>query len=292
MREWVDERQTKAMLEHSYEISSRDWESTISVDRNAIEDKSLSSLNSVNSGKPLGGNPEPSPLWEGAETIGRLSKEELAYSLLLGDGYLSPLTNGSKNSRLYFVQSIKHKDYVDWIAELCSRFWKVKRFKREVGCGFNNKRFIQYGFRTSVYPFFTHLRKKVFYPENRKRINQRILSKLTPFSLAVWFMDDGSLRKQKGSRRFILCTGGYTIKENYLIKDFFLRKFGIKWRISFMRKTQPFLHCGVREGLKFVKLIKPFIVPSMRYKINLNYQMLNKSSLKAEILQVYPEYKI
>lgn len=38
MREWVAERQRSGMLEHSFQITNKDWESTIEVDRNAIDD--------------------------------------------------------------------------------------------------------------------------------------------------------------------------------------------------------------------------------------------------------------
>jgi len=226
-------------------------------------------------------------------------KKELAYAMLMGDGYLSPLTHGAKNSRLIFAQSINHVGYVDWLYEIASCFWKVKKFKRIVGCGFNDKKFVQYGFRTLTYPLFTHLRKNIFYKEGKKKINQRILSQLTPFALAVWYMDDGSLRFQeskrkegkKGDRKLVLYTGGYSVKENKLIIDWFQKKHKIQWNLSSIR-NQPLLYCGMREGLKFIELIKPYIHPTMKYKIDLKYQMLNKSPLKAEILRIFPEYKI
>jgi len=236
---------------------------------------------------------------EGSETMWCFGKKELAYAMLMGDGYLSPLTHGAKNSRLIFAQSINHVGYVDWLYEIASCFWKVKKFKRIVGCGFNDKKFVQYGFRTLTYPLFTHLRKNIFYKEGKKKINQRILSQLTPFALAVWYMDDGSLRFQeskrkegkKGDRKLVLYTGGYSVKENKLIIDWFQKKHKIQWNLSSIR-NQPLLYCGMREGLKFIELIKPYIHPTMKYKIDLKYQMLNKSPLKAEILRIFPEYKI
>jgi len=39
MREWKDERIPEAMLEHDFTVTNRDWEGSISVDRNAIEDE-------------------------------------------------------------------------------------------------------------------------------------------------------------------------------------------------------------------------------------------------------------
>lgn len=39
LREWKDERITEALLEHDFAIKNYDWESTIAVDRNALDDE-------------------------------------------------------------------------------------------------------------------------------------------------------------------------------------------------------------------------------------------------------------
>lgn len=39
MNEWKDERIPQGMLEHNFTIANRDWEASIAVDRNAIEDE-------------------------------------------------------------------------------------------------------------------------------------------------------------------------------------------------------------------------------------------------------------
>ena len=39
MREWVDERTPQGLLEHNFTVPNRDFESSIAVDRNAIEDE-------------------------------------------------------------------------------------------------------------------------------------------------------------------------------------------------------------------------------------------------------------
>jgi len=39
LREWKDERITEALLEHDFSIKNLDWESTIAVDRNALDDE-------------------------------------------------------------------------------------------------------------------------------------------------------------------------------------------------------------------------------------------------------------
>jgi phage major head subunit gpT-like protein len=39
MRQWTDERVPQGLLEHNFSIINRDWEASIAVDRNAIEDE-------------------------------------------------------------------------------------------------------------------------------------------------------------------------------------------------------------------------------------------------------------
>ena len=45
MHEWKDERIPQGMLEHNFSIVNRDWESSIAVDRNAIEDEQYGQIN-------------------------------------------------------------------------------------------------------------------------------------------------------------------------------------------------------------------------------------------------------
>ena len=39
IKEWKDERAPEALLEHNFVVTNRDWEGTLAVDRNAIEDE-------------------------------------------------------------------------------------------------------------------------------------------------------------------------------------------------------------------------------------------------------------
>ncbi len=41
LREWIGDRHVKSALDHDYTITNRDWESTIAVDRNEIEDDQM-----------------------------------------------------------------------------------------------------------------------------------------------------------------------------------------------------------------------------------------------------------
>ena len=45
MHEWKDERIPQGLLEHNFTIANRDWEASIAVDRNAIEDDQYGQIN-------------------------------------------------------------------------------------------------------------------------------------------------------------------------------------------------------------------------------------------------------
>lgn len=45
MHEWKDERIPQGLLEHNFTIANRDWEASIAVDRNAIEDEQYGQIN-------------------------------------------------------------------------------------------------------------------------------------------------------------------------------------------------------------------------------------------------------
>jgi len=45
MKEWKDERIPEGLLEHNFAVTNRDWEGSIAVDRNAIEDEQYGQIN-------------------------------------------------------------------------------------------------------------------------------------------------------------------------------------------------------------------------------------------------------
>lgn len=223
--------------------------------------------------------------------------EAIIYGTLLGDAWLKKTYNSRHNNSWQTAQKEKSKGYVEWLYRYLKPICTREPYLRVCKSGFPNdeRLYRQYYLDSKALPFFTYLRK-VFYKDSRKRVNQRILSHLTPLGLACWYMDDGSFLtpNQKGSdcHKLVLCTQGYSEKENRLIQDYFLRK----WKIKFLLgndRDKFFLRANVSDALKFIGLIKPYVnqVECMKYKITFHYSMINKSHHKAEYLQVFPEDK-
>ena len=118
-------------------------------------------------------------------TVGSLSQMQISVIIgsLLGDGYLR-IISGRRNAFLEINHSIKQKDYVDWKYTVLKNITVSAPKERII-----DKTRTAYRFYTRQLPELTQLHKK-FYRDGKKIVPDDLF--LTPLSLAVWFMDDGS----------------------------------------------------------------------------------------------------
>lgn len=132
--------------------------------------------------------------------------------------------------------------------------------------------FIQHGFKLKVTKFTKALRR-ILYPNNTKTISRKLLNRLGPLELAIWWMDGGSCStkfNKNGSIRATVSTLSTCLRskdENQIIIDWLFEKFGIKFGQRRM-KGRYALICGTREGRKLRDLLAPFILPSLQYKLS------------------------
>jgi len=195
--------------------------------------------------------------------------KSLLIGMLLGDGTISS----------NFVYKLSHgenqKEYLEWKINLLNKHGiKNNGLKEYISSrGYNTGKKVYYT-QLSVKPFIKLLRK-VFYKPKKIIANKRMLNRLTPLELAIWYMDDGhiNIRKTKGK------VHGFYVKislcepkeEVQTIIDYFKEK----WNINFYmfhegkKKDSYSLCCGTKEGIKFIELVKEYVqkVPSMKYKI-------------------------
>lgn len=179
----------------------------------------------------------------------------------IGDGYID------KQGRITVFHSEKQKEYVEY---------KFNQFKHLVTKSGIRKRIsngtVQYGFsfKTTKY---TKLLRKILYPQGRKTIPLKVIKNFGAEELALWWMDDGSCsvkyNKNTGNIRATvstLCTQ-LSKEENQVIIDWIYSTFKIKFGQRRM-KNQYSLICGTKEGRKLAKILKPYIIPSMFYKLS------------------------
>lgn len=122
-----------------------------------------------------------------ANTVGSLTEKQHAFIVgtMLGDGYMSCKTH----AYIKICHSIHQRKYVDWKYSILSTFVQTlpKAYKG------NGKR-IGYRFCTRSLPILTPY-YTLFYGLNKRKHIPRNLQ-LSPFSLAVWFMDDGAQNRK------------------------------------------------------------------------------------------------
>lgn len=198
----------------------------------------------------------------------------MVYGMLLGDGCIRKHSTGTSNFVLH--HSIKQKEYISYKIKLLETIshvkissWNRTSYNKKVNKYYN-----------SIYAQSNRLiyfRKiyNLFYKDNTKIINNKILNKLTPLGLSIWWQDDGcyyvSHKENKGKeRRSYLCTHSFSYEEHLLIQKYFKEKWNINTTIRNDKKQYYFISFPLKEFNKFIEIIEPYIIPSMYYKIDIN----------------------
>ena len=187
-------------------------------------------------------------------------KRAILLGMALGDGYI---TNSRYYKALVIRHSEKQKEYLLFKKQLLEKMFFGRTIStRSVQSGIqiaigNNKLF-------SIY-------RKWLYPNGVKYI-PNILKYLDLQSIAIWYMDDGSLTAKKRNGKihgYELTLNTYVSKEeNQLIINWFKENYSILFTQT-KGKNKYRLRMGTKEAKKFTTLIQPYIHETMLYKINL-----------------------
>ena len=193
----------------------------------------------------------------------------LLIALLLGDGTIS------NNFVFKIAHCDKQKDYLEWkIRQLKDSGIRNNGIKSYIKTRGFNAGVLVYYTQLNIVPFIKVLRRVVY--KDKKIIgNRKLLNRLDARGIAIWFMDDGhiNIRKTKDKiHGFYIKISTCEPKEKVQnIIDYFKEV----WNINFYmihegrKKDSYSLCCGTKEGLKFIDIVKPYVlqVPSMKYKI-------------------------
>lgn len=225
----------------------------------------------------------------------QLSYEEkgLLVAICLGDGNLHKPHPKTKSVQLEVGHSIKQIEYCTYKRDLVhnilgqeSKVPKILIRKVKV----KNKEYETCRFLKTC-DYFLALRK-LLYPHERKTITREILNMLTPQGLAIWYMDDGSCYyKDSLIDGHSICidlrisTDCFTSEEHDIIVNYFREK----WNINFYKyysKTRDVycIRANKEAAIKFINLIKPYVISSMQYKIDLKLQECETPKLGEDIV--------
>ena len=214
----------------------------------------------------------------------------LLIAMLLGDGSIS------NNYVFKVTHAESQKDYLEW---------KIKQLNEN---GIRNNGIKSYiktsGYTTGTPVYYTQLNivpfikvlRRVVYKDGKVIGNRKLLNRITPMGVAIWYMDDGHINIRRGKEGrvhgfYIKISTCRPKKEVQVIIDYFKEV----WSINFYmfhegrKKDSYSICCGTKEGLKFIELVKPYVqqIPSMLHKIQFDLSqrkkaLYNKASWSSE----------
>ena len=199
-------------------------------------------------------------------------KQSFIYGLFLGDAYIN------RYGAITLNQGWKQKGFLTW-KYLMLKQWNVltnKSFPVRV-INFNKKRnkyYVSYRFNTKS---LFKIERNLFFPLT---VNKQSLSKskkalplnfeeiINAQVLALWFMDDGGLGGNT-ALGLVLDVSAFTTTEQVFIQQVLDKKFHLKTSLHIYNKNKNHVKLYFKkESVEvFKNLIKPYIVPSLKYKI-------------------------
>ena len=187
----------------------------------------------------------------------------LVIFMALGDGYVN------RKGFLSIRHSESQKDYLEWKMKILRKNGIMTTEPYYV----SNNGYGAYEMRTKSYKFI-RLYRRILYGKSKNIANRKILNKLTPLGLAIWYMDDGGLAQKKRNGKVhandLILNTMLSKEDNQIIIDYFKEV----WNIQFTQvknRGKYRLRCGTREARKFIEIVKPYVeqVESMSHKINI-----------------------
>lgn len=180
---------------------------------------------------------------------------------LLGDGYLDRNRYGS--ICLEIKQKSEHKDYIFWLWKELKNLCNRKPSQRTDN--YQWRLITKYGKELNFYYNF-------FY-KNKKKIIRKDIAKIlnSPLSLAVWYMDDGTIDFRPHSHyAYLLATYCFSKREQKILVEALKKNFGLKATVQKTKikgKKYYRLYIGKKDRKIFETLIRPYIVKSFYYKL-------------------------
>jgi recombination protein RecA len=189
---------------------------------------------------------------------------------LMGDGALSPTNNGHA-ARYRFGHGKKQAEYADWKGSLFANVTTSRSTNAKDAVFWDVQPLAE----------LAELRRAV-YVDGKKVLSHDYLKALTPLSLALWYMDDGSFairakglqeRTQNGSGRSEICVQAFDAGSRERLVAYLADTWGITARLHLRGARQmAVLTFAKDDTAKLHALIAPFVHPSMQYKLLPKYR--------------------
>ncbi len=200
----------------------------------------------------------------------------LLVGMVLGDGHLNVRTrlkSGKyryESSELVIVHSVTQKAYAEYKNALVNRVFGGRcQVKPRSATLSNGKTYNLCGFCKSARYF--RILKRMMYNGRNKMITANVLGMLTIPGLAIWYMDDGHARVNINKAGYVSSAATEIAtccseSEALVVCKWFLDMHSIVFK-PYPTKGRFSVRCNTADSHKFARLVEPFIIPSMRYKL-------------------------
>ena len=188
-------------------------------------------------------------------------QKQILTGMLLGDAHLERQA-GALTARLKIEHSLVQSTYVEWKFREW-RDWVRTPPRARVRRNRLGTQSTNIGFTTLSHVEFERFRLR-FYRDRRKVVPEDL--ELTPLSMAVWFMDDGS-RKSGQCRGLYLNTQSFTAAEVDLLQEVIRRDGGVLTTVRQQRDGLQ-IYVPAPSASAFAAYITGDLLPSMRYKLS------------------------
>ena len=190
-------------------------------------------------------------------------QRQVLIGTLLGDGCLETQNRG-RTYRLKIEHSMTQKDYVDWKYQVFKNFTLSEpRIHKRMSYGSVRE---NHCFSTVSHGSLRFYGQQ-FYKNGKKTMPKIISKMITPLALAVWFMDDGSI-KSKQHRALVIHSQSFNKQDLLNIIEVLDKKYGIKLTLRKREDGSGYvLYLLSKTVSKFIDLVKEYVLPSMEYKL-------------------------
>jgi len=190
--------------------------------------------------------------------------------MLLGDGYIP---NSGVNKLMRIKMKSAHREYFMFKKDILENVCSLKTFLGETNDRWGKVTFSD-RLSTKTNPLFTQLREHMYH-DGRRTVDEHVMKCLTPLGMALWYQDNGSYAKGSGYGDVILCTDAYSKTECEMMARELQKRFKHQWRVyRRVRKNKDGeklyfyrLYLRKKDHEYFFKLIDPFVVDCMKYKL-------------------------
>lgn len=187
----------------------------------------------------------------------------IIYGSLLGDASAEK-RKGGKGTRIVFYQESSHVEYLLYLHRLVANLGycntNIPKITTRLGKNGKIRQIVR--FSTWTYDQFNDIQAE-WYNNNIKFVPQSIENYLTPLALAIWIMDDGG----KVGSGLKLATNSFKYDDLLYLIKIFKDKYNLDATIQ---KTgvidQYHIYISAHSMLDLVNIVKPYIIPSMKYK--------------------------